>query len=109
MEFCNNFEQERQRTMSFVALLKDLDLFELKTANFTPPRPDGTLGEPQKIAEYYGVSEEKLLRLEADKYLLLRDNGALAQIHAHLISLVGWDRLISLALARQAQPQAANS
>ena len=38
MEFCNNFEQERQRTMSFVQLLKDLDLFELKTATFQPGR-----------------------------------------------------------------------
>ena len=97
------------RTMSFVNLLKDLDLFELKTANFTPPRPDGSLGEPQKIAEYYGVSEEKLLKLEADKFLLLRDNGALAQIYAHLLSLVGWDRLIALAIARQTQPEAANA
>ena len=28
IEFCNNFEVERQRTTSFVQLLKDLDLFE---------------------------------------------------------------------------------
>jgi hypothetical protein len=111
MDFCNNFEQERQRTMSFVELLKELDLFETKTATFTPPKPDGTLGEPQKVAEYFGVSEEKLLKLPTDKFIMLRDNGALAQIYAHLLSLVGWDRLISLALARQAQtqPQAANA
>lgn len=110
LEFCNNFEQERQRTMSFVQLLKDLDLFELKTASYTPPLPNGTLGEPQKIAEYFGVSEEKLLKLDAEKFLMLRDNGALAQIYAHLLSLVGWDRLIALALARQTQaPQAANA
>ena len=111
MEFCTNFEQERQRTMSFVQLLKDLDLFELKTASFTPPLPNGGAGEPQKIAEYFGVSEEKLPKLDADKFMLLRDNGALAQIDAHLLSLVGWDRLIALTLARQAQaqPQAANA
>jgi len=109
MEFCNNFEQERQRTMSFVQLLKDLDLFETKTATYSPPQPDGTLGAPQKIAEYFGVSEEKLLKLDRDKFIQLRDNGALAQIYAHLLSLVGWDRLISLAMARAAaQPQAAN-
>jgi hypothetical protein len=107
MEFCNNFEMERQRTMSFVQLLKDLDLFELKTANFTPPTMEGQpAAEPQKIAEYFGVSEEKLNQLPAEKYIELRDNGALAQIYAHLISLVGWDRLISLALTRA--PQAAN-
>jgi len=110
MEFCNNFEIERQRTMSFVQLLKDLDLFELKTAMFQPPQqPDGTTPEPQKIAEYFGVSEEKLNKLPTEKFLELRDNGALAQIFAHLLSLVGWDRLISLALNRSQQPAAANA
>jgi hypothetical protein len=40
----------------------------------------------------------------------IRSNGALAQIYAHLLSLVGWDRLVALALARApAQPQAANA
>src|SRR6478752_2165002 len=100
IEFCNNFEIERQRTMSFVQLLKDLDLFETKTATFTPGLPDGTLGEPQKIAEYFGVSEEKLNALPADKFLELRDNGALAQIYAHMHSLVGWDRLVALAMTK---------
>jgi hypothetical protein len=110
LEFCNNFEAERQRTMSFVQLLKDNDLFETKVANFTPVNPDGTPGEAQKIAEYYGVSEEKLNKLPAEKLLELRDNGALGQIYAHLLSLVGWDRLIALAMARAPQaPQAANS
>jgi hypothetical protein len=111
MEFCNNFEIERQRTMSFVKLLQELDLFELKTATFTPPTPEGApAAEPQKIAEYFGVSEEKLGQLPADKFIELRDNGALAQIYAHLLSLVGWDRLISLALVRaQQMPQAANA
>lgn len=110
IEFCNNFEMERQRTMSFVDLLKGLDLFETKTATFTPPKEDGTPGEPQKIAEYFGVSEEKLNKLPADKFIELRDNGALAQIYAHLHSLVGWDRLVALAMAKAAQqPQALNS
>ena len=36
MEFCNNFEQERLRTEAFVQLLGELDLFETRTANFTP-------------------------------------------------------------------------
>jgi hypothetical protein len=109
IEFCNNFEIERQRTMSFVELLKAHDLFETKTATVTLNNPDGTPGEPQKIAEYFGVSEEKLNKLPADKYIQLRDNGALAQIHAHLLSLVGWDRLVAIALAKQTAPQAANA
>ena len=110
IEFCNNFELERQRTMSFVQLLKDNDLFESKTATFTPTNPDGTAGEPQKIADYFGISEDKLNALPQAKIIELRDNGALAQIYAHLLSLVGWDRLVALALARAPQmPAAANA
>jgi len=105
IEFCNNFEIERQRTASFVQLLKELDLFESKVANFTPVNADGTPAEPQKIAEYYGISEDKLLKLPAEKYIELRDNGALPQIFAHLTSLLGWDRLVAITLARQAQQQ----
>ncbi|WP_297803336.1 SapC family protein [uncultured Brevundimonas sp.] len=102
MEFCNNFEQERIRTESFVALLNELDLFEVKEANFTPRNPDGTPGTPQKLAEYFAVSEDKLKKLPAKKLAELRDNGALGQIYAHLVSLAGWDRLIALAVSRQA-------
>ena len=105
IEFCNNFEIERQRTMGFVQILKDLDLFETKEATFTPPNPDGTLGEPQKIAEYFGVSEAKLNALPAAKFVELRDNGALGQIYAHMHSLVGWDRLVALAMSRGAANQ----
>jgi hypothetical protein len=68
--------------------------------------PDGTPGEPQKIADYWGVSEEKLGKLDPAKLAELRDNGALPQIYAHLLSLVGWDRLVAVAMARG--PAAAN-
>jgi len=107
INFCNDYEVERQRTQNFVQLLKDLDLFETKKATFTPTNPDGSAGEPQTIAEYFGVSEEKLNALPVEKHTELRDNGALAQIYAHLVSLSGWDRLIALAMARM--PQAANA
>ena len=67
-------------------------------------------GEPQKIAEYYAVSEDKLRALPAEKLVELRDNGALGQIYAHLVSLLGWDRLIAMAFARAAAvPTAANA
>ena len=111
MDFCNNFEQERLRTESFVQLLKDLDLLDIREAAFTPRNPDGTPGEPQKLAEYYAVSEDRLKALPAEKLAELRDNGALGQIYAHLVSLLGWDRLIAVALTRAAkqQPVAANA
>lgn len=110
MEFCNNFETERQRTDGFVQLLKDLDLLAVREAVFTPRNPDGSPGEPQKIAEYFAVSEDRLKALPAEKLVELRDNGALGQIYAHLVSLLGWDRLIALAFERAAKmPAAANA
>lgn len=110
MEFCNNFEQERLRTESFVKLLSDLDLFDVREATFTPRNADGSAGEVQKLAEYFAVSEDKLKALPAEKLAELRDNGALGQIYAHLVSLLGWDRLIALAFQRAAQmPTAANA
>lgn len=111
MQFCNDYEVERRRTESFVQLLKDLDLFETREAAFQPMNPDGTPGQRQVIAEFFAVSEEKLRALPADKVKELLENGALAQIHAHMMSLAGWDRLIAIQLNRQAQqqPQAANA
>jgi hypothetical protein len=103
MDFCNNFEQERLRTESFVKLLTDLDLFEVKEAVFTPRNPDGQPGQPQKLADYFAVSEDKLKALSPEKLVDLRDNGALGQIYAHLVSLLGWDRLVAMAFERARQ------
>jgi hypothetical protein len=108
VEFCNTFESERQRTESFVKLLTELDLLETKKAFFTPPPVNGAAQEPQVIAEYLGVSEQKLNALPPEKFIELRDNGALAQIYAHLVSLLGWDRLIVKAMLRPRAPVAAN-
>jgi hypothetical protein len=105
IEFCNNYEIERQKTLAFVQILKDLDLFEVKRATHTPVNPDGTAGEPQQIAEYFGISEEKLNALPHEKLAELRDNGALQQIYAHLISLFGWDRLVALQIYKTSEAE----
>ncbi len=52
------------------------------------------------IAEYYAISETKLNALPHDKFVELRDNGALHQIYAHLTSLFGWDRIIAESMLR---------
>ena len=54
------------------------------------------------------MSEQKLNALPPEKFIELRDNGALAQIYAHLVSLLGWDRLIVKAMLRPRAPVAAN-
>jgi hypothetical protein len=109
IEFCNNFEVELRRTESFVKLLRELDLFETKTASYQPNNPDGTpAGPPQLVAEYFAVSDEKLKALPDEKIRELLNSGALQQIYAHLTSLAGWDRLMNLAVARTTPPAPAN-
>jgi hypothetical protein len=109
IKFCNDFETELRRTESFTNLLTDLDLFETRKTTHTPVMADGTQGEPQTVAEYFAVSEVKLKALPDAKVRELLDNGALGQIYAHLTSLIGWDRLISLAISRaNTPPPAAN-
>jgi len=86
--------------MAFVQLLKDLDLFELKQAVYNSRNPDGTEAPPQLVAEYFAVSDEKLQNLPPEKLSELIKNGALGTIFAHMISLLGWDRLMAVAVAR---------
>ena len=101
IQFCNDYETEIRRTESFVSLLTEFDLFDTRKTTYSPTNPDGSQGPPQEIAEYFAVSEERLKALPDDKIRALLDNGAISQIYAHLTSLAGWDRLISIALARQ--------
>ena len=72
IEFCNNYEVERQRTLNFVEMLKSMDLFETKVATHTPMNEDGTPAEPQVIAEFFGVSDAKLNALSHNKLAELR-------------------------------------
>jgi len=109
IKFCEDFETERRRTESFVALLTELDLFETREAIYNQPNPDGTT-TPVKMAEYFAISDAKLGALSAEKLAELRDSGALEKIYNHLTSLVGWDRLVAIATeqAMLRQLQAAN-
>lgn len=104
IDFCSRFDTDSQATISFVNLLNDLDLFETRTTTYTPPRPEGEPpAEPNLIAEFYAVSEDKLKSLPHAKFAELRDNNALGQIYAHMISLHVWERLIAETIARNQQ------
>ena len=111
IQFCNDFDTQVRTTRQFVGMLQELDLFETRAASFTPQNPDGSpASEPQKVADFFAVSEAKLNALPTEKLLELRASGALQQIYAHLNSLFGWERLIVRAVARQdgfASPMAA--
>ncbi len=101
IKFCDDFETERRRTMAFVQMLNELDLFEMKQAIYTPRNADGSpAGEPQLIAEYSAISDEKFKKLPGDKLSELLNNGAMGAVFAHMVSLLGWDRLMAVASKR---------
>jgi SapC protein len=100
IKFCEGFEQNRLATEAFCELIEQLELLDLQYTDYTPRNADGSPGEPQRIAEYFAISEQKLNALPADKFIELRDNGALRQIYAHINSLGGWEKLMAIAVDR---------
>ncbi|HEX8233042.1 MAG TPA: SapC family protein [Caulobacteraceae bacterium] len=105
IKFCNDFEASRQLTDRFCDHLEELDLFEVRTASFTPRNTDGSEGTAQPIAEFFAIDEKKLNALPTEKLAELRDTGALHQIYAHLISMAGWDRLLAMHFNRTPSTQ----
>ncbi|WP_298918132.1 SapC family protein [uncultured Algimonas sp.] len=106
-EFLQSFERDRQATIAMVDELKRHDLFEPKDMHFQGQNADGSPAEKQKIADYFAISEEKLRGLSAEDTKSLADRGILAVVHAHLISLSNWQRLVNMTLRRAADEQAA--
>lgn len=109
MEFLQEFERNRRATEEFVAMLNEFDLLEEKTVTFTPNNTDGSAGQPVKVADYLGVSEEKLNNLPAAKLLDLKQRGALPAIYAHLVSLLQWQKLVLRTVRLGNAPEAANA
>jgi hypothetical protein len=108
IDFCSRFDADRLATEFFVNLLIENDLFEPREATYTPMNPDGSAGQPQLVSDFFAVSDEKLKALPIEKLAEFRDNGALAQIYAHQMSLFNWDKIISESLARRAEQAPAN-
>lgn len=102
IQFCREFDMLGRRTQEFVKLMDQHGLFELTPLALPRAKPDGTPDEPQKIGEYLRVSEQKLNALPKETYLELRDRGVSAVMHAHLLSLGLWPKILSRAARIQA-------
>lgn len=99
IEFCKEFERQRRSTELFRDIMKEHDLFEEKSISFQPRDAQGNdSGDPQKVADYWAVSEERLNALPTEAFQKIRETGALSVVYAHLISLLLWPRVINLAL-----------
>lgn len=91
IDFVSAFERDAKATEAFVERVTALDLFEKKDIRVGNPNdPDN----PVKVADYFGISQEKLAALSDDKILEMHKNGDLGVITAHLISLQRWERVM---------------
>ena len=99
IEFCKEFERQRRGTLTFIEAVQKYDLFEEKSISFQPRDAEGKeSGDPQKIADYWAISEERLNALSDEAFMDLKTMGALGAIYAHFISLLNWPRVIQRAL-----------
>lgn len=104
IEFCKEFERQRRATQEFTQLVDEMGLLEQKSVSFTPRDQNGNEGQPQKIADYWAISEEKLNALDDAKFLELKNSGALGAVYAHMVSLLNWPRVIQRAVRRLQVP-----
>ncbi|MGE3143922.1 MAG: SapC family protein [Hyphomonadaceae bacterium] len=102
IQFCREFDALGRRTQEFIELMDKHNLFELTPLLLPRARPDGTPDDPQKIGEYLRLDEAKLNALPKETYLELRDRGVTAVMHAHLLSLGLWPKILSRAARIQA-------
>lgn len=92
MQYLDTFEQESQRTQAFCDRLVALDL--LVSRQLDGKLPEAAGGETVSVGGFSVVDEEKLRALPDAVVLELHRNGALALIHAHLLSLGNAARLL---------------
>jgi hypothetical protein len=102
IQFCREFDVLGRRTQEFVKLMDQHNLFELTPLALPRAKSDGTPDEPMKLGEYLRISEQKLNALPKETYLELRDKGVSAVMHAHLLSLGLWPKILSRAARIQA-------
>jgi len=102
IQFCREFDVLGRRTQEFVSLMDKHDLFETTPLALPRAKPDGTPDEPLKVGEYLRISEQKLNALPKETFLELRDRGISAVMHAHLLSLGLWPKILSRAARIQA-------
>lgn len=104
IDFVRRYEADVSVSQQFVERMKELDLFEEQTSTFQPRDNTGaSVGEPQTIATYWGISLAKLDALPSSTLAELRDNRYLGAIYAHMFSMTRWDQLLARAASRNGQ------
>lgn len=90
IDFCKNYERDRQMTEQFVKSLNEMELIQPQTAQYTPTGAT----EPVNFAQYFGVDEQRLNGLDKDKVADLHSRGVLPLLYAMLMSMGNWRVLL---------------
>lgn len=98
VDFCARYNLEREKTRSFAARLKELDLFTGQQVKHQAG------GAEQSLGSYAAVDVDKLGKLDSDTLRSLHAEGWLSAIYAHVFSLENWSRLLD----RRAERRSSN-
>mgnify|MGYP001428734187 CR=1 FL=1 len=90
IDFCKNYERDRQMTDQFSNALAELDLIQPQTAQYTPQGAT----EPVSFAQYFGVDEKRLTALDKEKVADFHSRGILPLAYAMLMSMGNWRTLL---------------
>ncbi|MCK5750783.1 MAG: SapC family protein [Oricola sp.] len=90
VDFCKNYERDRQMTEQFVKSLIDIEMIQSQTAQYTPTGAS----EPVNFAQYFGVDEQRLNSLDKDTLADLHGRGVLPLLYAMLMSMGNWRVLL---------------
>jgi len=96
MDYCTNYERDRQVTVNFAQQLASYNIVSNQVAQFTPQGSE----QPQPFAQYNGVEEQKLSALPEDKFLALRQANILPILYAQLMSMGNWRLLMERRVRR---------
>lgn len=100
LAFNEQFEQAGQRSQSFMAELKELDLLQDGEVTIQP----GDGGQPFIYRGFRMVDEKKLTELRGDQLRKMSQSGMLPLIYAHLFSLSLMSHLFNLQVRQGKQP-----
>lgn len=91
LEFCKRYEGERRLTDQMMARLKEFDIIQGQSAQYTLPNE----AEGRTFAQYFGVDEQRLNALPPERFEGLRKAGLLPYVYAQLLSFSNWRELMN--------------
>lgn len=89
LQFCVSFRKEMERSGELMKQISDTGILIERTAQI---KSEDNM--QQQIGGFSIVDEKALMKLDGEKFLALRDTGALNLIYCHLWSMRVWNNLL---------------